>query len=126
MTKKPKNTNDMVLNDEKIDKLLFVLNKPETTCTFWRVDDKDAHLMGIRPITRTTVEMINENGFNPYEKKVTENLFKCFKIYVINNKEENIITAEVIEKKNEIEKNGIIYIKHHDPIFIYDLIRGSK
>lgn len=111
---------------ERIDKLLFILNAPETNCIFWKVNEADAHIMGIRPVTRTTIKIINENGFNPYERKTPENLFKCFKIYILNNKEKNIINQDEIYKKKEIEKNGIIYIKNSDLIYIFDTIRKSS
>ena len=79
-----KKTKDQKLQ-EKIDKLLFILNAPETSCTFWKVNEPNVHIMGIRPIKRTTVEVINPNGFNPYDKKTEENLFKCFKIFCSPN-----------------------------------------
>lgn len=122
---KPKiNDDDFIKN--RIDKLLLVLNKHETGCMFWKINDPDVHIMGLRPVKRITLEVINENGFNPYERKGNENLFKCFKILILTNKDEYIVTTEEIEKKNEIEKNGVIYIKHHDPIYIFDSIRNSK
>jgi hypothetical protein len=110
---------------ESIDKLLIILNTPETNCIFWKVNEPDAHIMGIRPVTRTTIEIINENGFNPYEKKTPENLFKCFKIFIMANREKNLVNQDEIAKKKEIEKNGIIYIKSSDLIYIFDTIRRS-
>lgn len=111
---------------ESVDKLLLILNAPETNCIFWKINEPDAHIMGIRPVTRTTIEIINENGFNPYEKKTPEKLFKCFKIFIMDNKEKNIINADEISKKKEIENNGIIYIKNSDLIYIYDKVRRSS
>lgn len=108
-----------------IDKLLIILNNPETNCLFWKIDDPNAHIMGIRPIVRTTLKVINENGFNPYEKKIEENLFKCFKIFILDNKDKYIINQNEIDKKKEIENNGIIYIKSPDLIYIIDTVRKS-
>lgn len=121
--KKIKSKDDL---ETKINKLLSVLNVPETNCTFWKIDDPHAHIMGIRPIKRTTVEIINENGFNPYEKKTDENLFKCFKIFILENKEQYTITKEEVDNKKNIEKNGIIYIKSFDLIKIFDIVRKSS
>jgi hypothetical protein len=121
---KNKPTKEQKLTDN-IDRLLKVLNSPETTCTFWRVDDPHVHIMGIRPVKRTTIEIINENGFNPYDKKIEENLFKCFKIFINNNKNEQALTKEEINIKKEIENNGVIYIKDHDLIYIFDKVRKS-
>ena len=111
---------------DQIDKLLYILNAPETTCTFWKVNDPDFHIMGLRPVKRITIEVINENGFNPYDKKIEENLFKCFKIYILDSKDKIIINEEEINKKKEIEKNGVIYIKSNDLIYIFDTIRKSS
>lgn len=112
--------------ETKINKLLSVLNVPETGCTFWKIEEPEAHIMGIRPIKRTTVEIINENGFNPYEKKTDENLFKCFKIFISDNKEQYNLTKEEVEIKKNIEKNGTIYIKSFDLIKIFDTVRKSS
>lgn len=111
--------------ENKIDKLLFILNNPETNCVFWKIDEPNAHIMGIRPVQRTTIEVINENGFNPFDKKTEEKLFKCFKIYVLNNKSEESQNKEGIDNVKEIEKNGIMYIKSYDLIYIVDKIRKS-
>lgn len=124
-TKTARKTKDQK-KQESIDKLLFILNQPETGCTFWKIEDPDAHIMGIRPITRTTIEIVNENGFNPYDRKKIEHLFKCFKVLIVNKKEEIKTLQEEITKKNEIEKNGIIYIKHHDLLYIFENIKNSK
>ena len=124
-TPKPKINIQQVIS-ERVEKLLLILNKPERGCYFWKVDDPYVHLMGICSVKRTTLEIINENGFNPYEKKTIENLFKCFKILILYNEDDNNVTQEEIEKKKEIENNGIIYIKHHDLIYIFDKVRNSK
>lgn len=119
-----KQTKDQILQ-ERIDKLLFIFNAPETSCIFWKVNEPNAHLMGIRPVKRTTVEVVNPNGFNPYDKKIEENLFKCFKIFILDSKENIVMTDEEIKNKQEIEKNGIIYIKNNDLIYIFDTVRKS-
>lgn len=119
-----KKTQDQILQ-EKIEKLLFILNSPETSCIFWKVNEPHAHLMGIRPVKRTTVEVINPNGFNPYDKKIEENLFKCFKIFILDNKRDVVINEEEIKNRKEIEKNGIIYIKNNDLICIFETVRKS-
>lgn len=121
--KKP--TKEEALQD-RMEKLLFMLNSPETSCTFWKVNEPHAHIMGIRPVKRTTIEMVNPNGFNPYEKKIEENLFKCFKIFILDNKKEYISTNEDAIVRKEIEKSGIVYVKHSDLIFIIDYIRKSS
>jgi len=130
--KKPRSSNapkvqilDTHSLDPNIYKLLTLLNAPETQCTFWIANEPDVHIMGIRPIKRTTVEIINESGFTPYENKVVENLFKVFKIYVLDNKESLVINNEELEKKREIEKNGVIYIKHYELVYIFETIRKS-
>lgn len=121
---KKKQTQDDMLQ-EKIEKLLSILNSPETLCTFWKINEPHAHLMGIRPVKRTTIEIINPNGFNPYDKKTEENLFKCFKIFVENNKKHYLTIEEKFKIRNELEKNGIIYISHYDLISILEIIRKS-
>ena len=108
-----------------INKLLNILNIPETRSTFWLINEPNVHIMGIRHVLMTTIEIINENGFTPYENKVKENLFKVFKIFVCYEDEELNIQEE-LDLKKEIETNGIIYIKHHDLIYIYEKVRESK
>lgn len=122
--RRKKKTKDEILQ-EKIEKILFVLNSPETSCAFWRVNEPNVHIMGIRPVKRNVVEVINPNGFNPYDKKTEENLFKCFKILVVENKKDLPMMEEEISLKKEIEKNGIIYIKSHDLIYIIETVRKS-
>lgn len=122
---KKKQTKDHILQ-EKIEKLMLILNSPETSCTFWKVNDPQVHLMGIRPVKRTTIEVINPNGFNPYDKKTEENLFKCFKIFITDSKKDNLVTEEEVKNKKDIEKNGVIYIKHHDLIYIFETVRKSS
>ena len=102
-----KQTKDKILQ-ERIDKLLFIFNAPETTCIFWKVNEPHAHIMGVRPVKRTTVEVVNPNGFNPYDKKIEENLFKCFKIFILDSKENIVMTDEEIKNKQEIEKKNNI------------------
>ncbi len=120
-----KETKEQKLADQ-IKKLLHILNASETNCTFWKVEDPDFHIMGLRPVKRMTIEVINENGFNPYEKKIEEKLFKCFKIYILDSKDKIIINEEEIKKKKEIERNGMIYIKSNDLIYIFDTVRKSS
>ena len=121
---KKKQTKDDMLQ-EKIENLLSILNSPESSCTFWKINEPHVHLMGIRPVKRTTVEVINPNGFNPYDKKIEENLFKCFKIFIENNKEHYPTDEEKINIRNELEKSGIVYITHHDLISIFESVRRS-
>ncbi len=111
---------------DNLNKLLAMLIHPETNCVFWKIDDPHAHIMGIRPVKRTTVTIINENGFNPYEKKTDERLFKCFKVFVLDKKNAYHIDEEEIKIKKDIEKNGIIYIKNYDLIYIVNTIRNSN
>lgn len=121
---KKKITKDDILQ-EKIENLLSILNSPETSCTFWKVNEPYAHLMGIRPVRRTTIEVINPNGFNPYDKKIEENLFKCFKIFIKDSKKDLPLDENEINIRPEIEKNGIIYIEGHDLISITESVRRS-
>ncbi len=111
--------------ENNIDKLLGILNHPETNCLFWKVDEPYAHIMGICPVNRTTVEIINENGFNPYEKKTEERLFKSFKVFILDCKNDVNNNEEDMWIRKEIEKNGIIYIKNHDIFYIINTIRSS-
>jgi hypothetical protein len=121
---KKKINNEITLN-EKIDKLLNVLDDPATTCKFWKTDDTSSHLMGLRPVKRTTVEIIGKDSFNPYEKKIDENLFKVFIIYISQNEKENILNPQELEYKNDLENKGYIYLKHHDLLYIYEFIRNN-
>ena len=111
--------------ESNIDKLLSLLNHPDTKSTFWKVDEPYVHIMGIRPITRTTLEIINENGFNPYENKVKEKLFKVFKIYMSTPRKKDIIDKDIKIKKS-IEQHGITYINHYDLAYIYKTIKESN
>lgn len=122
---KKKQTKEQKLQ-ERIEKLLFILNSPETSCLFWRINEPNAHLMGIRPVKRTTVEVVNPNGFNPYDKKIEENLFKCFKIFILDSKNNIVMTEEEIKNKKDIEKSGVIYIKNNDLVYIFDCVRKSS
>lgn len=111
--------------NEKLDKLLTILNLPETSCKFWKVEQPYCHLMGIRPVARTTLEIINKDGYNPYDKKTDEKLFKVFMINITLNEKENIISKEELGYKKDLEENGYIYLKHHDLFYIYEFIRNN-
>lgn len=124
MTKK-KQTKDEKL-EERIEKILFILNQPETGCRFWKSDQPHSHIMGIRPINRTCKEVIGKDTFNPYDKITDEKLFKFFYIYISSKKEYIVPSIEEIEQKKEIENNGCIYKKHHDLFYIFDFIRNNK
>jgi hypothetical protein len=123
MTKKKIN-NETKLN-QKLDKLLNILNLPETGCNFWKTEESTSHLMGLRPVKRTTVEIIAKDSFNPYERKLEENFFKVFKIYISLNEKENILSKEELEYKKDLEEKGYIYLKHHDLLYIYEFIRNN-
>jgi hypothetical protein len=123
MTKKKINNTTKL--DEKINKLLNILNFPETGCNFWKTEEPFSHLMGLRPVKRTTVEIIAKDTFNPYEKKLEEKFFKVFKIYISSNEKENILSKEELDYKKNLEENGYIYLKHHDTFYIYEFIRNN-
>ena len=112
--------------EQSIDKLLIVINDAATQCRFWRCNEPYAHIMGIRPVKRTTLEVINKNGFNPYNKETEENLFKSFIIYISPNENENTLNKEEIQNKKHWEDKGYIYLKHHDLLYIYEFIRNNK
>ena len=121
-----KKINPLDKHNEKVDKLLNILNLPETSCKFWKAEEPYYHLMGIRPVTRTTLEIINKDGYSPYEKKTDEYLFKVFMIHISSNEKENILNKEELEYKKDLEKDGYIYLKHHDLFYIYEFIRNNK
>ena len=122
MTKKPRK----IPNEERIEKLLLLLNHPETGCKFWREERDNYHLMGVRPIKRTTLEIINKDGYNPLPKQTEEKLFKVFYISISTEEKFNKLNNEEIKFKNSLEDSGYIYLKHHDLIYIYQFIRENK
>jgi hypothetical protein len=114
---------------EKINRLLTKLNDSETKSEFWQISHKDYHIAGVRPVTRTTVEILGKDGFNPYEKKIDEILFKYYKIFIVEDKEEFSMEPEICRmtgKKMEIEDNGAIYLKSNDLLWIYNAIRDRN
>ena len=128
MTKpKPKKKScEPILNvTNNLTKLKNLLNKPETGCTFWHSAEEGINLHGYKSIFRTTVEIINKNGFMPYNKTIDEKLFKVFKIY-LEDKNENLTVDKIKKIKDIAQSDGSIYIRHKDPVYIYEAIKNSN
>lgn len=108
-----------------IQKLHFMLNDPETKCSFWFSHDMKG-FSGIRPVKRTTVETLNKDGFNPWEKKVEETFFRFYIIDVLEEKHEGPEDKETIEKRIRLEDLGYIYLRSHNIDWIYNYIKSNK
>lgn len=125
MTKKssvPKKKPNKESIDSRIDKLLTILNQPQTNCEFWKVSSPHYHIAGVRPVTKETIKVLNPDSFNPYEDRKIEMLFKYFKILITEESESEFIAH--VDTKTKIEKNGTIYLVSHDLIWIYEQIRS--
>lgn len=80
-------TNRSVKNKIKITELLARLNDPVTGCSFWKTSVNQ--VSGVRPITRTTKEIINPDHFTPYEKITEEHLFNFFILTLLPESDNN-------------------------------------
>jgi hypothetical protein len=113
---------------QKILELIRRLNKPETNCFFWEVSANDldiggvVHIVGVRPVLRQTVHVLNKDGYNPVETKQEEILFKffCINIGRVIDKERR---KQVIQS---FEDKGAIYINEECIDVIYNMIKNSK
>jgi len=112
--------------ETKIQKLLHVLNDPDYKCEFWRSEHRDYHIVGVRPVTKTTIEILNADGYNPYRKEIGEIVFKYYKIFIVDSNDQYNMTLNDLDRKRTIEMNGTIYLKHNDLIWIVDYIRNRS
>lgn len=109
----------------KRDKLMKMLNKKDTNCHFWWGVKFESEIMGIRPVSRNTIEVINPNGFSPYRKEQEEKLFKVFIIDIVDSDKQYIYKKEDKNKEIRLLKDGYIYLKSGNIDYIYDFIRKN-